>query len=117
MLFTFACLTTGEFPPKKDSVKAQYQTFLDLKSNAAPLLKLVTEKLKANKQNQPLADQLLPQGSIDPESINDLLKQGSAFGAFPSKGLEEVRQEQVRLKIQLDLIIQQNNEILKRLNK
>jgi len=94
-LFTFACLMTGEFPPRKESVKTQYQALLEIKENAVPILKVAAEKLRNFKPADPTA-----------------LKPGNG-----PQDLDEVKKEQAQLKSQLDTIIQQNNEIINLLNK
>lgn len=112
MLFTFACLMTGEFPPKKESVKAQYQTLLELKNSAGPLLKAAAEKLRASKADP---NSLATGGSaeVNIEEVKaQLMKQ-----SYSSRDMNEILQEQARLKTQLEYVIQQNNEIIKLLNK
>lgn len=95
---------TGEFPPKKESVKAQYLTLLEFKNNLGPLLKTAAEKLRASKTGDPV---------LNAEEIKTLLmRQGNN-----SQDLNAIIQEQIRLKTQLDVVIQQNNEIIKLLNK
>jgi hypothetical protein len=113
MLFTFACLMTGEFPPRKESVKAQYQVLLEIKNNAVPLLKMSAERLRASQSAAPHTASLGTGGNaFNVDELKALMKQGTN-----SQDLGEVRQEQERLKKQLDTIIQQNNEIIKLINK
>ena len=113
MLFTFACLMTGEFPPRKESVKNQYQALLEIKNNALPLLKMAAEKLRTSNPADPQATPLTTgSNAFNVDELKALMKQGTS-----SQDLEEVRQEQARLKQQLDTIIQQNNEIINLLNK
>lgn len=105
MLFLFACMLTGEFPPKIESVRTQYQTLVELKRNSIQMMKAASEKMRALENaaaNQPS----LPQASA----------QASA-GPFSQQDLGEIRREQIRLKNQMDLIVQQNNEILRLLSR
>ncbi len=104
---------TGEFPPRKESVKAQYQALLEVKNNAVPLLKLTAEKLRVRKSTDVSAAALAQNSSsYNVEELKSLMKQG-----LNTENLEEVRQDQALLKKKLDTIIQQNNEILNLLNK
>ena len=96
-LFTFACLMTGEFPPRKESVKVQYQTLLEVKDNAVPVLKMAAEKLQHFKPADPNAITSKPDSN--------------------AQDIDEIRKEQAQLKIQLDTLIQQNNEIINLLKK
>lgn len=118
MLFSFACLMTGEFPPKKESVKAQYLALLELKKNSIPLIKMAAEKLKSG-GNLASTETTADAGAIKgiagfnfEDLKGQLVKQNELASQFG-----EVRQEQARLKNQMDILIQQNNEIIKLLNR
>lgn len=111
ILFTFACLITGEFPPKKESVKIQYLALLELKNNVGPLMKMANEKLRPA---DPAANpNLTSLGGLNLEALQkQMMKPGPT-----AQEMNQILQDQARLKIQMDYIIQQNAEILKRLNK
>jgi len=112
MLFTFACLMTGEFPPKIESVKTQYQALLELKKNSVPLIKMAAEKLKSGSGLNPADSTTSVPGFNFEDLKGQLVKQNELASQFG-----EIRQEQARLKNQMDTLIQQNNEIIKLLNR
>lgn len=108
-------MLTGEFPPKIESVRTQYQTLVELKRNSIQMIKTASERMRAIENltaNQPsLPNQVPVQATTGPSQ--GLVQKID----FSQQDLGEIRREQIRLKNQMDLIIQQNNEILRFLSK
>lgn len=99
LFFILACLITGEFPPKMETLQAQYQTLLQLKTNSMNVLKMAAERLKQ------------PETTPDsPPQTPNTQKNESKISA---SDLNEIRVEQQQIKAQINLVIQQNNDILK----
>ncbi len=99
IFFTSLCLLTGELPPRIQSVKTQYQSFIEMKKNYSAIMQKATERLNAAETTSTTAQPVLASLPSDFE-----------------QNLKELRVENVRIQNQLDYIKLQNQEILKRLS-
>ena len=103
MLFISACFLTGEFPPRIQSLKAQYESFAQLKKTYSLIMKNATERLqKAEEQPQAGAAQAAASDNVLHESNRNL-----------QQDIREMRVEQLRLQSQVETLVQQNRELIR----
>ncbi len=89
---------TGEFPPRIESIKTQYQSLMELKKNSALMIKSATERMQKAQIEPVAATASLPQ----PEQNQNLQQE-----------IREMRVEQLRMHNQVETLVQQNRELIK----
>ena len=103
MLFISACFLTGEFPPRIQSLKAQYESFTQLKKTYSLIMKNAAERLqKAEAQPQVGAPQSAASDTVSHEANRNLQQE-----------IREMRVEQLRLQSQVETLVQQNRELIR----
>lgn len=109
LIFAFACILTGEFPPKITSV-------IQLKKNFSFVNKVLNDRVKMLDHSATSGETVVPLALALPSKATSEITNEPTNDSSLAQNIQELRTDQMRVSNQLEKVLEQNRQILQKLN-